>query len=116
MFEPSANIRRSNRGERILQGGSQGARRPGLERAEKRLEVRNALFTRVKVWPVSWQVLHAGAGCFEQAYGPRTIMELHSIQTHDIALRQHRREQRLNLEGKALTVDRPLNSQRGYNP
>ena len=62
MFEPPANIRRCNLGKGVFQGGPQRAVRAGLEGAENRLEFRNALFNRVKVWRVGERQRSGGVG------------------------------------------------------
>src|ERR1043165_958428 len=116
MFEPPSHISRRNLGKRIFQSGPQGAVRTGLEGAEKRLEFRNALFNRVKVWRVGRQILYARSGRCDQADRPRTIMELHIVQTHDVAPAQHWRDQLLNIEVKDLTVDRSFDGHRGHDP
>lgn len=75
MFKPPANILWRDLCESVFQGGARGALRAGLERAQNRLELGNALFNRIKVWRVRGQILHMCPSRFDQADSPRTIME-----------------------------------------
>src|SRR5262245_49441022 len=112
MFEPAPNIFWRDLCERVLQGVTQGALRTSLERAEKHLELGNALLNRSKVGRVRGQILHAGPRRCDQADDPRTIVERAISQQHDVVSAQVCREPMLHIQLEDCAVDRPFNPHR----
>lgn len=112
MSEPAANIFRCY----LFDGGSQGitkfSLRAGLELTQNCFDFGNALFNRIKVWRVGWQILHPRTRSFDQAHGTFTVMKLHVIKKHHVTRAQFRHEKMLDVKVKDLAVDRSFNSHR----